>query len=58
MVVSDDCKDGYSVFVAAYSADDAIRTMIKEALYEDILDIDNIDYIGEITAEEYYSSVE
>ena len=57
MVITGDCKEGYSVFVAAGSAEEAIREIIENTLYEDISDIDNIDYIGEITEEEYYSSV-
>ena len=56
MKVSGDSKEGYSVFVklpdeATY--DDAINEVITKELYEDKEDIKNIDWVGEITKEEY-----
>lgn len=52
-IEDEDCKEGYSIFVAASSKDEAIQIIIDNHLYEDISDLDNIDYIGEITQSEY-----
>ena len=53
MIVKNDWKEGYSVFVKANDEDEAIEIMINEHLYEEPEDLDNIDYIGEITEKEY-----
>lgn len=53
MQVDDDCKEGYSIFVMAESFEQAIDIIRKEALYEDENDLNNIDYIGEITEQEF-----
>lgn len=53
MEVEDDCKDGYSVFVAACDENEAVEIMTNEHLYEDAEDLDNIKAITEITKEEY-----
>ena len=49
----DDCKEGYSIFVSASSEHEAIQFIIDNQLYEDISDLKNIDYIGEISKNEY-----
>lgn len=56
MVVEGDSKSGYSVFVKAPSKEQALQIVIREMLYEDIVDINNIDYIGEITETDFYAS--
>lgn len=53
IIVDDDCKEGYSVFVKADSSMDAINLFVTEKLYEDPKDVDFIDYIGEITEDDY-----
>ena len=53
MIIDDDCKEGYSVFVCATSEKEAIQFIINNQLYEDITDLNNIDYIGEISKEQY-----
>lgn len=53
MQVDDDCKEGYSIFVMAESFEQAIDIIRKEALCEDENDLNNIDYIGEITEQEF-----
>jgi len=50
---NDDCKEGYSIFVSASSEHEAIQFIIDNQLYEDISDLKNIDYIGEISKNEY-----
>ena len=56
MTVEDDCKIGYSVFVAANNENEAVEIMTNEHLYEEPEDLDNIDYVGEITEKEYWGS--
>ena len=54
--VKNDCKEGYSVFIAMpanSSEDEAIQEMINQHLYEEPEDLDNIDYVGEISEKEY-----
>lgn len=53
MTVYGDCKPGYSVFVAAEDENEAVEIMTNEHLYEEPEDLNNIDYIDEITEEEY-----
>ena len=53
MIVEDDCKEGYSVFVKANDENEAVEIMTNEHLYEEPEDLDNIDYIDEITEKEY-----
>lgn len=53
MQVDDNCKEGYSIFVMAESFEQAIDIIRKEALYEDENDLNNIDYIDEITEQEF-----
>ncbi len=53
MKVYNDSKEGYSVFVKASSENEAVEIMANEHLYEESEDLNNIDYIGEITKEEY-----
>ena len=53
MVVKDDCKEGYSVFVEASAENEAVQIMIDNHLYEEAEDLDNIDYVGEISEKEY-----
>lgn len=53
MTVEDDCKEGYSVFVKANDENEAVEIMTNEHLYEEPEDLDNIDYIAEITEKEY-----
>lgn len=56
MVVKDDCKEGYSVFLAMpdnAGEGDAIAKMKDEHLYEEPEDLDNIDYIGEVSEKEF-----
>lgn len=54
MTIDDeDCKDGYSIFVSAPSEIEAIQFIIDNHLYEDIEDINNVDYVGEISKTEY-----
>ena len=53
MTVYGDCKEGYSVFVEADNENDAVEKMTNEHLYEEPEDLDNIDYIDEITEDEY-----
>ena len=50
---NDDCKEGYSIFASASSEHEAIQFIIDNQLYEDISDLKNIDYIGEISKNEY-----
>ena len=50
---NDDCKEGYSIFVSASSEHEALQFIIDNQLYEDISDLKNIDYIGEISKNEY-----
>ena len=57
IVVEDDCKPGYSIFVQASSEEEALEIIKREKLYEDIEDLDNIDYVGEITEEQYKASL-
>lgn len=57
MIIDDDCKEGYSIFVTAHSLDEAMKIVIEQSLYEDISDLDRIDYVGEITEKEYLSSI-
>ena len=52
-VVHNDCKEGYSVFVEAGSENEAVEVITNEHLYEEPEDLDNIDYIDEITEKEY-----
>lgn len=52
-IIDDDCKDGYSIFVSAKSESKAIQIIIDNQLYEDISDLNNIDYVGEISKDEY-----
>ncbi len=53
MTVYNDCKEGYSVFVEADSENEAVEKMTNEHLYEEPEDLNNIDYIDEITEKEY-----
>lgn len=53
MVVHGDSKEGYSVFVEASSENEAIEIMTNNHLYEEPEDLSNIDYVGEISEEEY-----
>ncbi len=53
MTVDNDCKEGYSVFVEADSENEAVEKMTNEHLYEEPEDLNNIDYIDEITETEY-----
>lgn len=53
MTVHNDCKDGYSVFVEAEDESEALEKITNEHLYEEPEDLNNIDYIDEITKEEY-----
>ncbi len=57
MTVEDDCKEGYSVFVEADDENAAVEKMTNEHLYEEAEDLDHIDYIGEITEEEYKAGI-
>lgn len=52
-IFDDNCKDGYSIFVSAKSEAEAIQIIIDNQLYEDISDLSNIDYVGEISKDEY-----
>lgn len=51
-IIHDDCKEGYSIFVSANSEAEAIQIIIDNQLYEDISDLSNIDYVGEISKDE------
>ena len=53
IIVKNDWREGYSVFVKAYDENEAVEIMTNEHLYEEPEDLDNIDYIGEITEKEY-----
>ena len=53
MVVHGDSKEGYSVFVEASSENEAVEIMTNNHLYEEPEDLSNIDYVGEISEEEY-----
>lgn len=53
MIVEGDCKEGYSVFVKANDENEAVEIMTNEHLYEEPEDLNNIDYIDEITEKEY-----
>ena len=53
MQINDDCKEGYSIFLMADSCVQAIDIIRMKALYEDENDLFNIDYIGEITEQEF-----
>lgn len=57
MTVKNDCKEGYSVFVEAADAQEAVDIMKEKHLYEEPEDLDNIDYVDEITKEDYVASV-
>lgn len=53
MTVEDDCKEGYSVFVKANDENEAVEIMTNKHLYEEPEDLNNIDYVNEITEREY-----
>jgi hypothetical protein len=53
MTIEDDCKEGYSVFVAAKNEDEAIKKLKDEELYEDEEDLDNIKSVTEISYEDF-----
>lgn len=53
MTVEDDSKEGYSVFVKANDANEAVEVMTNGHLYEEPEDLDHIDYVGEISEKEY-----
>lgn len=53
MTVEGDCKPGYSVFVEASNENKAVQVMKDNHLYEEEEDLENIDYIEEITENEY-----
>ena len=46
-------KEGDSIFLMADSIKQALDIIRREALYEDEKDLNNIDYIGEITEQEF-----
>ena len=58
ITVKDDCKEGYSVFVKASDENEAVQIMIDNHLYEEAEDLDNIDYIGEISEREYKEAMD
>lgn len=53
MHIDNDSKEGYSIFLMADSIKQALDIIRREALYEDEKDLNNIDYIGEITEQEF-----
>ena len=53
MYIDNDSKEGYSIFLMADSIKQALDIIRREALYEDEKDLNNIDYIGEITEQEF-----
>ena len=53
MHIDNDSKEGYSIFLMADSIKQALDIIRREALYEDENDLNNIDYIGEITEQEF-----
>ncbi len=53
IALEDDCKEGYSIFIQATSKVEAINTIVRNHLFEDPEDINTIDYIDEITEQEY-----
>ena len=53
ITAKDDCKEDYSVFVEASDKNEAVQIMTDNYLYKETEDLDNIDYINEITKEEY-----
>ena len=57
MTVKDDCKEGYSVFVAADSEREAVLKMLNEKMYENDDDVFHIKAVTEITKEQYKRSV-
>ena len=56
-LVDDDSKEGYSIFIIASDAQDALRIIASEGLFESPEDLYNIDYIGEISEQEYFASL-
>lgn len=53
MLIDDDRKEGYSIFVSSTSEDEAIQFIIDNHLYEDVSDLNNTDYVDEISKDEY-----
>ena len=54
-------KDGYSVFVKMpdnSNENEAVEYMTNEHLYEEPEDLNNIDYVGEITEKEYLEATQ
>jgi hypothetical protein len=58
MTIDHDCKEGYSIFVSAVSEAEAIQTILDEHLYEDMSDLNHIDYVGEISQHEYQQFIQ
>ena len=48
-------SDGYSIVVAIENGDEeaAVEKAINNGMFEEICDIDNIDYVEELSEEEY-----
>ena len=48
-------SDGYSIVVAIENGDEeaAVEKAIDNGMFEEICDIDNIDYVEELSEEEY-----
>jgi hypothetical protein len=53
VVVEDDCKPGYSIFMKGNSEQDAVERAVKQNRFEADYDVYNIDYIVEISKEDY-----
>lgn len=45
--------DGYSIFIIANNEEDAKQKAVNEKLFEYEYDVNDIDYIEEITQEDY-----
>ena len=53
--VAGDCKEGYSIFVEASDENEAVQIITDKHLYEEPEDLNHIDYIDTITAEQYFA---
>ena len=46
-------SDGYTIVAKGEYEDDAINNALRDGLFEEQADVDNIDYVSEISEEEY-----
>lgn len=55
--VSYDENDGYSIFVEAENKEKAVQKAVSEKLFYAEFDSEDVDYIEEITPEEYNRAI-